>query len=261
MKFDPDWVLECVESAPSEFDLVARNPERTVHLGGRHMVFSPPRARRSCARATTGARRRWPTSRTCAASARRTTSWTRRAASAASPATAPLDSRHLDMLLAVQTLTDKPYMGAVITEGAAVDTIAMTDILFGGPADDPVRGVRRRERELAHALRHAHDRGDDRLRGRRAGRDHHAVPAHGRDVAGVGAGVARPADRRGAGRPRPQPGGASRRAGGAGVVPLAYRHAVGLARVRRPRVGDGPALLRPDGAPTRACRGGRAAAS
>ena len=56
------------------------------------------------------------------------------------PGDRPLDSRHLDMLLAVQTLTDKPYMGAIITEGAAHDTMAMTDIfLFGGPADGAVR--------------------------------------------------------------------------------------------------------------------------
>jgi trimethylamine--corrinoid protein Co-methyltransferase len=35
------------------------------------------------------------------------------------------------MVFAVQTLTDKPYMGAVITGDAARDTIAMTDLLLG----------------------------------------------------------------------------------------------------------------------------------
>jgi trimethylamine--corrinoid protein Co-methyltransferase len=39
------------------------------------------------------------------------------------------------MLLAVQTLTDKPYLGAVITGEAARDSIAMTDMLFGGGND------------------------------------------------------------------------------------------------------------------------------
>src|SRR5581483_9943719 len=41
VRFDPDWVLERVAEAPQEFDLVARNPDRTVHVGGRHMFFAP----------------------------------------------------------------------------------------------------------------------------------------------------------------------------------------------------------------------------
>ncbi len=40
VKFDPDWILEQIAKAPSEFDLQARNPERTVHIGGKHMVFA-----------------------------------------------------------------------------------------------------------------------------------------------------------------------------------------------------------------------------
>ena len=41
VKLDPDFLLEQVAKAPREFDLQARNPERTVHIGGDHMVFSP----------------------------------------------------------------------------------------------------------------------------------------------------------------------------------------------------------------------------
>src|SRR5690242_15162170 len=37
---DPEFLLEQVAKAPREFDLQARNPERTVHIGGNHMVFS-----------------------------------------------------------------------------------------------------------------------------------------------------------------------------------------------------------------------------
>ncbi|MGZ4594523.1 MAG: trimethylamine methyltransferase family protein, partial [Actinomycetes bacterium] len=40
VKFDPDWVLEQVAKAPREFDVQARNPANTVHIGGDHMVFS-----------------------------------------------------------------------------------------------------------------------------------------------------------------------------------------------------------------------------
>ncbi|MGO9726943.1 MAG: trimethylamine methyltransferase family protein, partial [Streptosporangiaceae bacterium] len=48
------------------------------------------------------------------------------------PNDAPLDSRHLDMIYALATLTDKIYMGNVVSGPNAADTIAMTEILFGG---------------------------------------------------------------------------------------------------------------------------------
>jgi trimethylamine---corrinoid protein Co-methyltransferase len=40
VRFDPDWILEQVAKAPSEFTLQARNPENNVQIGGKHMVFS-----------------------------------------------------------------------------------------------------------------------------------------------------------------------------------------------------------------------------
>ena len=136
--FDPDFVLEQVAKAPSEYDLVARNPGRTVRVGGRHMFFAPTQGppfvregdqrreatladfERFCRLSQTFDQLDTPGGLCC------------------EPNDRPLDSRHLDMLLAVQTLTDKPYMGAVITGEAARDTLAMTDILFGpDDADRP----------------------------------------------------------------------------------------------------------------------------
>jgi len=38
--FDPDFVLEQVAKAPREFDMQARNPDNSVHIGGNSMVFS-----------------------------------------------------------------------------------------------------------------------------------------------------------------------------------------------------------------------------
>src|SRR6202035_273662 len=40
VKLDPEFVLEQVAKAPREFDVQARNPANTVHIGGDHMVFS-----------------------------------------------------------------------------------------------------------------------------------------------------------------------------------------------------------------------------
>ena len=43
----------------------------------------------------------------------------------------PLDSRHLDMVFALLTLSDKPFMGSVTSGPNAVDTIAMAELVFG----------------------------------------------------------------------------------------------------------------------------------
>src|SRR5207237_873856 len=49
----------------------------------------------------------------------------------------PLDSRHLDMVYALMTLSDKPFMGSVTSGPNAIDTIAMAEILFGKQSLDP----------------------------------------------------------------------------------------------------------------------------
>lgn len=46
VKMDRDWVMEMVGHAPSQFDLIPRNPDKTVTIGGKRMAFvnvsSPP---------------------------------------------------------------------------------------------------------------------------------------------------------------------------------------------------------------------------
>src|SRR5207237_4451676 len=43
----------------------------------------------------------------------------------------PLASRHLDMVYALMTLSDKPFMGSVTSGPNALDTIAMAELVFG----------------------------------------------------------------------------------------------------------------------------------
>jgi trimethylamine--corrinoid protein Co-methyltransferase len=40
VKLDPDFVLEQVAKAPREFDVQARNPEHSIHIGGDSMAFA-----------------------------------------------------------------------------------------------------------------------------------------------------------------------------------------------------------------------------
>ena len=130
------------------------------------------------------------------------------------PNDTPLDSRHLDMTYALQTLTDKIYMGNVVSGVNARDTIAMGEILFGGREaieKTPVLDLAD-QLQLAAALGRPDARVAVRVhRGRPAVRAH-AVHPDGRDVAGDDPGRARAADRRGAVRHRARPAGPPRRA-------------------------------------------------
>ncbi len=131
VKFDPDWVLAQVAKAPREFDVQARNPANTVHIGGQNMVFSgvygPPFVREGDVRrdATLEDFRRF------SKLAQSFPELDSAGGVICEPNDAPLDSRHMDMLYALMTLTDKIYMGNVVSGVNARDTIAMSEILFG----------------------------------------------------------------------------------------------------------------------------------
>jgi trimethylamine--corrinoid protein Co-methyltransferase len=130
--FDPDFVLEQMAKAPREFDVQARNPANSIHVGGDMMsfggVYGPPFVREGDVRRD--------------ATLEDFHNFTKLAQSypimdsaggvICEPNDAPLDSRHLDMIYALQTLTDKIYMGNVVSGPNAADTIRMGEILFGG---------------------------------------------------------------------------------------------------------------------------------
>jgi len=129
---DPDFVLAQVAKAPREFDVAARNPANSVHIGGDMMSFSavygPPFVR-------DGDVRRDATMEDFRNFARLSQSFAvldSAGGVVCEPNDTPLDSRHLDMTYALQTLTDKVYMGNVVSGVNARDTIEMSSILFGG---------------------------------------------------------------------------------------------------------------------------------
>ena len=132
VKLDPEFVLEQVAKAPREFDVQARNPANNVHIGGDHMVFS---AVYGCPFVREGDVRRDATLedfRQLAMLSQAFAELDSAGGVICEPNDAPLDSRHLDMIYALQTLTDKIYMGNVVSGPNAADTIKMTEILFGG---------------------------------------------------------------------------------------------------------------------------------
>jgi len=132
VKFDPDFVMEQVKKAPSEFDVQARNPKNSVHIGGDYMVFSgvygPPFVR-------DGDVRRDATMNDYENFTKLAQSFPELDSAGGvicEPNDASLDSRHIDMTYALQTLTDKIYMGNVVSGPRAQDVLKMTEIVFGG---------------------------------------------------------------------------------------------------------------------------------
>lgn len=129
---DPDFVLEQVAKAPREFDVKARNPAHTVHIGGDHMVFGgvygPPFVREGDVRreATMEDFRR------LTMLAQSYPELDSAGGVICEPNDRPLDSRHLDMTHALLTLSDKIFMGNVVSGPNAADTIRMAEIVFGG---------------------------------------------------------------------------------------------------------------------------------
>lgn len=138
---DPDFVLEQVAKAPREFDIQARNPANNIHIGGDHMafgaVYGPPFVREGEVRrdATFDDYKRF------VKLAQSFSVLDSAGGVICEPNDTPLDSRHLDMIYTLQTMTDKIYMGNVVSGVNAADTIAMSAILFGNGDRDAGRAA------------------------------------------------------------------------------------------------------------------------
>src|SRR5579884_1952947 len=141
VRLDPDWVLEQVAKAPREFDLQARNPERTIHIGGKHMAFA---AVYGCPFVREGLERRDATYADFENLVRLAQAFPELdtpGGTICEPNDKPLDSRHLDMVYALLTLSDKPFMGSVTSGPNAEDTIAMAEMVFGRDSLEETPGV------------------------------------------------------------------------------------------------------------------------
>jgi trimethylamine---corrinoid protein Co-methyltransferase len=141
VKLDPEFVLELAALAPREFDLRARSPARDLHIGGRHMAFLPVYG---CPFIREGSERRDATMDDYQRLIKLSHVFPQidmAGGTLVEPNDRPLDSRHLDMVYALMTLSDKPFMGSVTSGPNALDTLAMADILFGGRAQIEERPV------------------------------------------------------------------------------------------------------------------------
>ncbi len=119
-------------SAPATFTQHARNPARNVDMGGRNLVLAPVYGPPFVRDAAGG--RRYATMEDFRNFVKLTymSKWVHHSGgTVCEPTDVAVNKRHLDMLLAHMTLSDKPYMGSVTEPDRAVDSVEMSKILFG----------------------------------------------------------------------------------------------------------------------------------
>ena len=123
---------ELCKTAPSSFTQHARNPERNVEIGGNNMVLAPVYGPPFVRDGKNG--RRYATMDDFRKFVKLAymSKWLHHSGGTiCEPTDVAVNKRHLDMLLAHMTLSDKPYMGSVTAPERAQDSIEMSNILFG----------------------------------------------------------------------------------------------------------------------------------
>ncbi|MCV0397382.1 MAG: trimethylamine methyltransferase family protein [Rhizobiaceae bacterium] len=132
VRFPKGLPRSLLKTAPQVFTQHARNPERSVQIGGDATVFAPvygpPFVR------DLDGNRRYATIedfRNFVKLAYMAPAIHHSGGTVCEPVDVPVNKRHLDMVLSHMKYSDKPFMGSVTAPERAEDTVAMAKILFG----------------------------------------------------------------------------------------------------------------------------------
>jgi trimethylamine--corrinoid protein Co-methyltransferase len=132
-----DLIRALCRTAPGEFTQLARNPERSVRIGGANQVFAPVYGAPFVRDLEAG--RRYGDIESFEKLVKLTymlPSLHHGGFVTCEPCDIPVSTRHLDMLYAHMRWSDKPHLGAITEKGRAEDSIAMAEIVFGREAMD-----------------------------------------------------------------------------------------------------------------------------
>ncbi|MBK0397603.1 trimethylamine methyltransferase family protein [Limibaculum sp. M0105] len=132
IRFPRGLVAEVLKTAPREFTQHARNPARSVVIGGRNTVMAPSYGSPFVMDADRG--RRYGTIEDFRNFVKLAYSspWLHHSGgTVCEPTDVPVNKRHLDMVLAHLTLSDRAFLGSVTAEERVVDSVEMARIVFG----------------------------------------------------------------------------------------------------------------------------------
>ncbi|PTE14992.1 trimethylamine methyltransferase family protein [Pseudogemmobacter blasticus] len=132
VRFEPGMLREILRTAPAEFTQHARNPAKSVQIGGRNVVFAPAYGSPFVMDLDQG--RRFGTMedfRNFIKLAQSSPNLHHSGGTICEPTDVPVNKRHLDMVMAHIELSDRPFMGSVTAEERSEDSIEMCRLLFG----------------------------------------------------------------------------------------------------------------------------------
>ncbi|QHQ34941.1 trimethylamine methyltransferase family protein [Algicella marina] len=128
----PGMARKLCSTAPARFTQHARNPDRNVEIGGKSLVLAPVYGPPFVRDLEGG--RRYATMEDFRNFVRLgfMSKWLHHSGgTVCEPTDIAVNKRHLDMIEAHMTLSDKPFMGSVTDPARAVDSVEMCKILFG----------------------------------------------------------------------------------------------------------------------------------
>ncbi|MBF9047369.1 trimethylamine methyltransferase [Rhodobacterales bacterium LSUCC0031] len=124
-------------TAPSRFTQIARNPARNVEIGGNGLVLAPVYGPPFVRDRDGGRRYATMADFEMFVKLGYMSKWLHHSGGTiCEPTDVPVNKRHLDMLYAHMSLSDKPYMGSVTEPVRAADSVEMSRILFGSDVVD-----------------------------------------------------------------------------------------------------------------------------
>ena len=132
VRFDRGFLRHLIKTVPSEFTMHARNPQRSVKLGGDNIVFVPAYGSPFVSDLDKG--RRYGTIEDFQNIVKLAymSPWLHHSGgTVCEPVELPVNKRHMDMVYAHMRYSDMPFMGSVTTRERALDSIEMARILFG----------------------------------------------------------------------------------------------------------------------------------
>lgn len=132
IKADAQWIRSLVAKAPKQFTQHARNPERSVVIGGTNQVFAPIYGA-PFVRDLHGGRRyaTFDDFEKLVKLAYMHPYLHHTGLVIAEPTDIPVSKRHLDMVYAHLVLNDKPHLGAITEKSRAQDSVDMVEVIFG----------------------------------------------------------------------------------------------------------------------------------
>ena len=133
VRFDKGMLRQIIQkTAPKQFTQYARNPERSVQIGGDNLVFVPTYGPPFVQSREFG--RRYATLEDLhnfIKLAYMSPYLHHSGGVICEPTDIPVTKRHLDLVYGHMRYSDKPFMGAVTSKSRAEDTMEMAKILFG----------------------------------------------------------------------------------------------------------------------------------